>query len=255
MKLSAEGRRLIYSFEGKLRKISDNRYIAYRCPAGVWTIFAGCTTGVKEGMIVTEEEGEALFQKEIETHEAAVLRLVTVTLNQNEFDALVSLSFNIGIGALTRSTVLKRLNRGDRAGAAKAFEMWTKATVNGRRIDLPGLVSRRKREAALFLKPVEAPEAPAMPQAVAETKEVSKPAVAVGTTVAVVAASEAAPVLIPPSVPQVVTDSLNNAGAWKSVGETLWTFKDWAIAQPTMAGAVTIGVASFYLWSKRRAAQ
>ena len=255
MKLSPEGKRLIFSFEGKLRKISDGRYIAYRCPADVWTIFAGCTSGVTEGMIVTEEQGEELFQKEIAKHEATVARLVPVDLTQYEFAAMVSLSFNIGAAGFERSSVLRRLNNGNRAGAAKAFEMWTKANVKGRKIDLPGLVSRRKREAALFLKPVEAPEAPAMPQAVAEVKEVSKPTVAAVAAVAATAAPIAAPVLIPPAVPQIVTEGLGNASAWRGVGETIWTFRDWAIAQPTMASAVTIGVASFYLWSRKKAAQ
>ena len=88
-----------------------------------------------------------------------------------------------------------------------------------------------------------------------EKAPVSRPAVAVGTTAAVIAVTEAAPAMIPPAVPQIVTEGLGNASAWRGVGETIWTFRDWAIAQPTMAGAVTIGVASFYLWSRRKAAQ
>lgn len=252
MKLSAEGKRLIYSFEGKLKKISDGRYISYRCPAGVWTVFAGCTTGVAEGMIVTEEEGEELFQKEIAKHEATVARLVTVDINQNEADALISLSFNIGAGGFQRSTVLRRLNRGDRKGAAKAFEMWTKATVKGRKVDLPGLVSRRQREAALFLKPVEAPDEPFMAQSVTEAREVSKPAVAVGTTAAVIAVTEAAPAIIPPAVPDAITQGISNVGAWKGVGEIAWSFKDWALHQPTMAGVVGISVLAVMFWPKRK---
>lgn len=85
-----------------------------------------------------------------------------------------------------------------------------------------------------------------------ERAPVSRPTVAAGTTAAVVAVTQAAPAVIPPAVPQVVTDSLNNVGAWKGVGETIWTFKDWAIAQPTMAGALSIGVAGFYLWSRKQ---
>lgn len=249
MKLSAEGKRLIYSFEGKLKKISDGRYIAYRCPADVWTVFAGCTTGVTEGMIVTEAEGEELFQKEIAKHEATVARLVTVDINQNEADALISLSFHIGAGAFQRSTVLRRLNQGDRNGAAKAFEMWTKATVKGRKVDLPGLVSRRKREAALFLKPVEAPETPAMPQAVVEAKEVSKPAIAVGAA----AVATAAPAVVPlPAVPDVVTQSVTQLEAWKSAGVAVWTLKAWAMAEPILASGLAISMAGFYAWSKKQ---
>ena len=248
MQISDEGLRLIKSFEGYHTRLKDGSCTAYLCPASVWTIGYGCTEGVKPGMVWTAEEAEAALRREIAKFEATVNRLVTVSINQNEFDAMVSLAYNIGSAGFARSSVLKRLNNGDRQGAAKAFEMWKSG---GGRV-LPGLVSRRKREASLFLKPVEAPSEPIMPQAVAEVKETSKPAVAVGTTAAVIAVTQAAPVIIPPAVPQVVTDSLNNVGAWKGVGETIWTFKDWAVAQPTMAGALSIGVAGFYLWSRKQ---
>lgn len=251
MNISEEGLRLIKSFEGYHTRLKDGSCAAYLCPANVVTIGWGCTEGVKLGMVWTEAEAEAALRREIAKFEAAVNRLVTVSINQNEYDAMVSLAYNIGSAGFARSTVLRRLNKGDRAGAAKAFEMWIRG---GGRV-LNGLVSRRKREAALFLKPVEAPQEPFMPQVVSETKEVSKPAVAVGAGAVAVAVTEAAPAVIPPAVPQVVTDSLNNVGAWKGVGETIWTFKDWAIAQPTMAGALSIGVATFYLWSKKKAAQ
>ncbi len=255
MQISDEGIRLIKSFEGYHTRLKDGSCAAYLCPASVWTIGFGCTEGVKPGMVWTAGEAEAGLRREIAKFEATVNRLVTVAINQNEYDAMVSLAYNIGAAGFERSSVLRRLNNGDRKGAAKAFEMWTKANVKGRKVDLPGLVSRRKREAALFLKPVEAPEAPAMPQAVAEVKEVSKPTVAAVAAVAATAAPIAAPVLIPPAVPQIVTEGLGNASAWRGVGETIWTFRDWAIAQPTMASAVTIGVASFYLWSRKKAAQ
>ena len=84
---------------------------------------------------------------------------------------------------------------------------------------------------------------------------VSRPTVAVGTTAAVIAVTEAAPAIIPPAVPDAITQGISNVGAWKGVGETLWAFRDWALHQPTMAGAVTITVAGFYLWSKKKAAQ
>lgn len=248
MQISDEGLRLIKSFEGYHTRLKDGSCAAYLCPAHVPTIGYGCTDGVRLGMVWTEAEAVAGLAREIAKFEAVVSRLVTVTINQHEYDSMVSLAYNIGAAAFARSTVLKRLNNGDRAGAAKAFEMWTRG---GGRV-LPGLVSRRKREAALFLKPVEEPVEPIMAQSVEEVKEVSKPAVAAGTTAAVVAITQAAPAMVPPAVPQVVTDSLNNVGAWKGVGETLWTFKDWAIAQPTMAGALSIGVAGFWLWSKKQ---
>ena len=161
MKLSRDGIKLILDFEGKHRKRSDGRYAAYRCPAGVWTIHAGVTEGVHEGMIVTEAEGMAMFRKEIAKFEEAVDRLVAVDLSQNEFDALVSFAYNVGSGALAKSTLLKKLNKGDFDGAAREFLKWNKG---GGKV-LPGLVRRRAAEAELFLTPVGSTE-PAMPQAV-----------------------------------------------------------------------------------------
>lgn len=254
MQISDEGLRLVKSFEGFHTRLKDGSCAAYLCPASVPTIGWGCTEGVRLGMVWTEAEAEAGLRREMAKFESAVNRLVTVSINTNERDALISLAYNIGVSGFQRSSVLKRLNNGDRKGAAHAFGMWTKANVKGRKIDLPGLVSRRKREAALFLKPVEAPEEPFMPQAVAEVQEVSKPAVAVSTGAAVIAVTEVVPSLIPPAVPQAVTDSLSNMGAWRGVGETVWTFKDWAVAQPTMASALTIGVATFWVWSRKRGA-
>lgn len=250
MQISDEGLRLIKSFEGYRTPQKDGSCAAYLCPAGVPTIGWGCTEGVKLGMVWTKEEAEAGLRREIAKFETAVMKSVTVEMNQNEFDAMVSLAYNIGSAGFQRSTVLKRLNKGDRAGAAQAFEMWNKG---GGRV-LRGLVSRRKREAALFLKPVEAPTEPAMPQAVEEVKPVSKPAiVAVAATVSAVA-TEVAPVAVP-AVPEVVTQSVSNVEAWKAMGATVWTLKSWALSQPMQAGALLLSVVIFYAWSKRKAAQ
>lgn len=164
MNISDAGVRMIVGFEGKLRPIGDGRYVAYRCPAGVWTIYAGVTEGVHEGMVCTEAEGETMFRRELIKHEAAVGRLATVPLNQNQFDALVSFSYNCGAGALAKSTLLRRLNAGDYEGAARCFAAWNKG---GGRV-LPGLVSRRAREASLFLKPVEQAPEPTMPHKIDE---------------------------------------------------------------------------------------
>ena len=247
MKTSENGIRKIIGYEGKLRSLGDGRYIAYRCPANVATIFAGCTEGVHDGMIVTEAEGEAMFQKEIAKFEAGVTRLVKVVVNQNEFDALVSFSYNCGLAALAKSTVLKKLNDEDRAGAAEAFAAWNKG---GGRV-LKGLVARRASEAALFLKPDVAPDIPAMPQAVTESPPpVSRVTVATVTAVAATAAQT-----LPPAVPEAVTKSLENVHAWQGIGEQLWTLKLWAVTQPVLAGSLAISVSAFWLWSKRKAAQ
>lgn len=147
MNISPSGLDFIVSFEGKLKLLPDGRYIAYQCPAKVWTIFAGVTEGVTEGMICTEDEGKAMFRRELAKHEAAVRRLVTVGLTQKQFDALVSFSYNVGTGALQKSTLLKHLNKGEYARAASHFGDFKKA---GGKV-LKGLVRRRAAEAALFV--------------------------------------------------------------------------------------------------------
>lgn len=251
MKLSEEGLRLIKSFEGYHTRLKDGSCAAYLCPAGVATIGYGCTVGVNLGMVWTEQQAEDALAKEVSRFEDAVNRLVTVPINQNEFDALVSFAYNCGEGALAKSSILRRLNKGDMAGAAQAFHLWNKG---GGRV-LPGLVSRRAREAALFLKPDTKPEEPIMPQAVAASAEPAKPAtVATGAAGAAVVATQVIPGLPVPSVPPEITDSLTNVSAWKGIGEQLWTLKDWAHSQPMLAGAVSLSITAFYLWSKKKAA-
>lgn len=213
MKISDEGLRLVKSFEGYHTRLKDGSCAAYLCPAHVPTIGWGCTEGVKLGMVWTEAEAEAALRREIAKFENAVNTSVTVEINQNEFDAMVSLAYNIGAAGFKRSSVLRRLNKGDRSGAARAFHMWNRG---GGRI-LAGLVSRRAREAALFLKPVAKPEEPFMPQAVAESKEPPKPAtVAVGTCAA---GGLAMPFL--PSIPAPPVEAVSSVAGWQSAGETL----------------------------------
>jgi len=239
MKLSNEGKRLIYSFEGLHRSLGDGRYAAYRCPAGVWTIYAGATEGVKPGMIVTTEQGEEMFAKEIAKFEKGVERLVTVELTQNQYDALVSLSYNIGLGALGRSTVLRKLNKGDYEGAAEAFHMWRRG---GGRV-LPGLVSRRRREAALFLKPDEKPEDPYMPQAVEEVPPPpTRKVVALGASVLASATTFVSNNGLPPP-PGVIDNTTSAVSAWQTlIGKTL--------ADPLMiAGVVTVALIFAVPWA------
>jgi len=122
------------------------RLKAYKCPADVVTIGYGSTgPHVKMGMTITEAEAEALLRKDLSRFEAAVNRAAP-NATMGQFGAMVSLAFNIGIGAFGRSSVLSRHKAGDFAGAADAFEMWNKA---GGRV-LPGLVTRRAAEAALY---------------------------------------------------------------------------------------------------------
>nr|WP_302600170.1 lysozyme [uncultured Cellulosilyticum sp.] len=154
MKISQSGIDLIKSFEGCYLK-------AYRCPAGVLTIGWGCTVGVKEGQTITQEQADTMLMKELSKFEDCVNKFVTYPINQNQFDALVSFSYNCGAGALKTSTLLQYLNKGKVKEAADQFDLW----VNGGGKKLPGLVRRRAAEKALFLKPV---------SVIVEDKELSK---------------------------------------------------------------------------------
>ena len=188
MNISDEGVRLVCSFEGYHKKLANGDCTAYQTYLGggkydIPTIGYGCTVGVKMGDIWSEEKARNELKKELAKHEGYVTQYVTVPMNQNEFDALVSFSYNCGPGNLKKLVV--RLNKGDRTGTAKAFLLYVKA--QGR--TLPGLVSRRTRESALFQKPVAAPAEPAMPQTV--SKAIEPPS---GKTVAVAATATTATV-------------------------------------------------------------
>lgn len=132
-----------------LREFEGCELKAYICPAGVPTIGYGSTgSHVKMGMVITKTEAEALLKKDLVRFEKAVLKAVAPKEpQQEEFDAMVSLAFNIGIKAFTNSTVAKRYKEGRTTEAANAFGMWKKG---GGKI-LPGLVRRRAAETALFL--------------------------------------------------------------------------------------------------------
>jgi lysozyme len=142
MKINAKGLELVKRFEGL-------RLEAYRCPAGVLTIGFGSTgPHVRQGMVITPGEAERLLVKDLSRFEAGVEAMVTgVPTSEDEFSACVALSFNIGLNAFARSTVLRRHKQGNKIGAANAFLMWNKA---GGRI-LPGLVRRREAERDLYL--------------------------------------------------------------------------------------------------------
>lgn len=143
MKTSQNGINLIKQFEGLQLK-------AYICAAGKLTIGYGHTgPDVKAGMKITDAEAEALLAKDLSSFEAGVSKLVKVPLTQNQFDALVAFTFNVGTAAFGKpSTMLKLLNLRDYDSAAKEFGRW----VNGGGRPLPGLVKRRAAERALFEK-------------------------------------------------------------------------------------------------------
>lgn len=139
MKTSSKGMELI-------KKHESLRLRAYLCPAKVWTIGYGHTATAKEGLVITLAEAEDLLRADVEWAEKEVLRM-KVPLNQNQFDALVSLIFNIGVGAFRRSTVRRLIvaNAAD-PGIRAAIRLWNQG---GGRV-LPGLVRRRDDEANLY---------------------------------------------------------------------------------------------------------
>ena len=145
MKTSKNGIQLIKQFEGCRLK-------AYKCPANVWTIGIGHTETVNgkpivEGMTITELMAETLLTIDLQKFENAINTLVKKSLTQNEFDALVSFVFNVGIGAFRNSTMLRLLNQGNISEAALQFQRWNKA---GGKV-LKGLTRRRLAEKTLFL--------------------------------------------------------------------------------------------------------
>lgn len=152
MKLSSQGEQLIKSFEGL-------RLTAYRDVAGVWTIGYGSThyhdgRPVKPGDKLTNAvQASAIFTNTLGQYEDAVNSNVKVPLTQSQFDALVSFTYNTGIFALKESTLPRKLNTKDYAGAADQFLVWNKITdpKTGRKVACDTLTGRRSAERRLFL--------------------------------------------------------------------------------------------------------
>lgn len=146
MHVSPSGVDLICNFEGLELE-------AYDDGVGVWTIGFGTTKypngiRVKKGDTCTLDQARVYMQHDLKVFERAVRESILVPLNQNQFDALVSLAYNIGTNAFKNSTLVKRLNEGNYKAAANQFDVWVNA--GGKRME--GLVKRRAREKALFLK-------------------------------------------------------------------------------------------------------
>ena len=140
MKISQEGLALIKRFEGR-------RLEAYKCSANVLTIGYGHTGGVKEDDTISQPEADELLENDIAKFEEYVSDNVIVELKQYQFDALVAWTFNLGVGNLRSSTMLKKLNEyGDYDSVPSEMKRWNKA--GGKTLD--GLIRRRKAEGLLF---------------------------------------------------------------------------------------------------------
>tara|TARA_R110000765_G_scaffold424604_1_gene535760 strand:+ start:684 stop:1136 length:453 start_codon:yes stop_codon:yes gene_type:complete len=139
-KTSGEGVALIRKFEGC-------EFQAYQCSASVWTLGYGHTRDVSEGDTCTKDEAEQTLISDLEEFEGYVSDLVKTPLEQNQFDALVAWTFNLGPTNLRSSTLLARLNDGDLDDVPHQLRRWNKA--GGKVLD--GLVRRREAEALLWL--------------------------------------------------------------------------------------------------------
>jgi lysozyme len=146
--LSRKGVELIKQFEGYRR-------MSAQLASGGWTIGYGHTKSARQGAEVSEADAEALLVYDLIEVQGELNRLVFTPLNQNQYDALVSFAFNIGVEAFRTSGVLRRINEGALLQAAFALEMWRKSDFEGERIVLDALIRRRSAEKGLFLTPTD----------------------------------------------------------------------------------------------------
>jgi lysozyme len=144
MKTSRQGQDFIKNYE----KLRLKAYLPTKNDR--WTIGWGSTfidgRPVMEGEVITREKAQKLFDSTLKKIEDGILSRVDVPLNQDQFDALVSLVYNIGVGNFSRSTLLKKLNKKDYNGAQKEFSRW----VYQSGVKLNGLIDRREKEADIF---------------------------------------------------------------------------------------------------------
>ncbi len=156
----APGSRIAPPFDGlstldvvldKIREEEGLRLEAYQGPSGTWLIGYGHSKNVQPGMSISQAEAEERLRQAVGDVEDVIKSVVSVPINAAEFSAMVSLAYNIGSGNFRDSTVLRKLNEGDRRGAADAFLLWTKVRQNGVLVESPHLVERRSEDRELFL--------------------------------------------------------------------------------------------------------
>jgi lysozyme len=136
-----------------IKRFEGYRRAAAQLPDGRWTIGHGHTLTARQGAEVSEEDAEALLLYDLIGVAHALNEAVFTPINQNQFDALASFTFNLGLDNFHQSGVLRRLNEGALIQAACAMELWRKANVGGERIVVDALVRRRAVEKTLFLTP------------------------------------------------------------------------------------------------------
>jgi lysozyme len=149
MDMSPEGLAELIKHEGM-------KFNAYKDIAGVWTICVGHTSAagppkVRPGMTATLDQCMEMLKHDVSKYEDAVELAVKKPMTQHQFDAMVSLCYNIGPAAFRKSSVLRHFNAGDTLRAADSFLLWNKARVGGKLKVVRGLVNRRERERDMFL--------------------------------------------------------------------------------------------------------
>lgn len=268
---------------------------AYICPAGKWTIGWGHTSEaggpvVRPGMKITQRDADQIFRDDVDNFEDAVeLLLGSTEVSENEFDALVSFAFNAGIPALKSSTLLKKVKLKSNDDIIDAeFQKWNKATVEGKKVIMPGLSRRRRAEAALWRNDLASVEMyaqmkfPPMPQNVAPP-EPPKPITKSTTANAAVVAGGAgvlggiretvdqikeitAPVTQTTQAVQDVTGQVSNTAAQghaslTNVQNTVDTVQQvasqvppaqWTSLLPGILIMVLIVTAAAYIWTTRK---
>ena len=235
LKLSPAGAALIQEFEGLYLN-------AYRDPIGVLTIGWGHTNVdapyFSEGDRWTKNQCEAVFYTDMVKYEDAVKRAVTVKLNQNQFDALVSFTYNCGEGNLKKSSLLRKVNQGDFTGAASQFILWNKA---GGRV-LNGLTRRRQAEAELFARVsdddqpdemVQQVDAPSKPSIL--TSKIATTAGTIGMADIAATAQEAAS----------TKDAVKHLGMWDQIVHIAHNPNVW------LGIALLVGIAGIIYWRWR----
>ena len=140
-----------------IKSFESLKLIAYLCPAGVWTIGWGTTifpsgSPVQRGMKISKEGAQMYFDHDIQMFENAINLAIEVPIDQNHFDALVSFVYNIGVPKFLKSTLRRKLNKGDYNGASLEFLRWNKARNpdTGKLVVLRGLTKRRMKEKEIF---------------------------------------------------------------------------------------------------------
>lgn len=233
--------------------------VAYRCPAGVWTIGWGETDAVRPGDTCTKEQADRWLLEDLQERVAAIRQLCKVEPSPHELGAFVLLAYNIGLAAFGRSTVLRQHNAGNRQAAARAFGLWNKARnpVTGQLEVLNGLTSRRAREAALYLTPEAGFERTA--QAVEAESSLARSPIAQGSVVTIGAGAVTAITELAPALQEVTAaaDGANAAlapikGALGAIRALVGAVADFVGIPPGGLLAIALIAVGWWVLSKRR---